>query len=302
MKIDKLIETIKAKKNPSIVGIDPDYEKLPACYKEEASTPQDAILSWAMDVIDAVRDIVPAVKPQMAFFEIYGAEGIAIHQKIVRYAHDAGLLVIDDSKRGDIGNTAKAYAHAHLSADGPINADFLTVSPFLGTDSLTPFVDVAKRDGKGLFILVKTSNQGSAVLSEAITKDGEKLRDFLARYVSTEGKQLVGTYGYSALGAVVGATFPTEARELRRVMRENFFLVPGFGAQGGRVKDILPCFNEDGLGALVSSSRDVLYHYLEESDFDGTRSSYIKSVKRRAAWMQSTIHRALTKEFPHMVY
>lgn len=173
-----------------------------------------------MDIIDTVSPCVPAVKPQMAFFEIWGHEGLRIHQKVIQYAHDKGLVVIDDSKRGDIGNTAKAYSFAHLAKDGPINADFLTVSPFLGTDSLQPFVDTAVAEEKGLFILVKTSNPSSAEISEAMTPQGEKIRNWLARYVNTIGQHCVGCEGYSSIGALVGATFPAEAKELRAVMHD----------------------------------------------------------------------------------
>ena len=161
MVIDQLIDGIKSKKNPCIVGIDPEWSKIPECYKADMVSEAETILQWAKDVIDAVADIVPAVKPQMAFFEVFGAEGVRVHQRVIRYAHDKGLVVIDDSKRNDIGNTARAYAYAHLAKDGPINADLMTVSPFLGTDSIQPFIDVAIKDEKGIFVLVKTSNPSS---------------------------------------------------------------------------------------------------------------------------------------------
>jgi len=157
MVVDRLIEQIKEKKNPCIVGLDPAWDKMPRVYRQGAVSEAQAVLIWGRNVIDAVADLVPAVKPQMAFFEVFGAEGVQVHQELIQFAHDRGLLVVDDSKRNDISNTAAAYAFAHLAKDGPINADFLTVSPFLGTDSLQPFVDVAARDGKGLFVLVKTS-------------------------------------------------------------------------------------------------------------------------------------------------
>ena len=148
MVIDRLIEEIKNKKNPCIVGIDPEWSKIPECYKTNTITEPETVLHWATDVINAVADIVPAVKPQMAFFEVFGAEGVRVHQKIIQYAHDKGLVVVDDSKRNDIGNTARAYAYAHLSKDGPINADFMTVSPFLGTDSIQPFIDISIKEKK----------------------------------------------------------------------------------------------------------------------------------------------------------
>ena len=302
MVIDTLIEQIKAKKNPCIVGIDPEWGKIPECYKAGTASAPEAILHWALDVVDAVADVVPAVKPQMAFFEVFGADGIRVHQKVVDYAHEKGLIVVDDSKRGDIGNTASAYAYAHLAKDGPINADFLTVSPFLGTDSLQPFVDVALRDGKGLFILVKTSNPSSVEISEATNARGETVRDWLAGYVNTVGQACIGAYGYSSIGAVVGATFPEEARKLRKIMHNNLFLVPGFGAQGGTAADIVPCFNEDGLGAIVSSSRGVLYHHLDLAEFDGSREMYLQIVRNQAMEMRRAVYDALHSACRKMAY
>lgn len=302
MTIDKLVSLIIAKKNPSVAGIDPEWSKIPECYKKGAASETDAIKKWAIHVIDSVADIVPAVKPQMAFFEVYGAEGVRIHQEIVRYAHEKDLIVIDDSKRNDIGNTARAYAQAHLAKDGPINADFLTVSPFLGTDSLQPFVDVAIRDGKGIFVLVKTSNPSSYEISEAVNRNGEKISDWLAGYVHSAGQKIAGKCGYSSMGAVVGATFPEEAKIFRQIMKNNFFLVPGFGAQGGGAKDIVHCFNADGLGAVVNSSRGILYHYQNEPDFDGSEIMYMDSVRNSAIAMRDEIYSALRNSCAKMCY
>lgn len=302
MVIDSLIEEIKYKKCPCIVGIDPEWSKIPDCYKISVKSEAEAILIWAKDVIDAVADIVPAVKLQMAFFEVFGAEGISVHQQVVKYAHGKGLLVVDDSKRNDIGNTAKAYAYAHLAKDGPINADFLTVSPFLGTDGIAPFVDAAIHEEKGIFILVKTSNPGSVEISEATNIHGEKIRDWLANHINNIGKACLGKLGYSGIGAVVGATFPHEAQQIRSIMKNNFFLVPGFGAQGGGVEDVISCFNEDGLGAVISSSRGVLYKYLEIAEFDNSRTMYKKTVKDQAAKMQQAVYQELKKTYPNMVY
>lgn len=302
MVIDQLIEGIKSKKNPCIVGIDPEWSKIPECYKADMVSEAEAILQWAKDVIDAVADIVPAVKPQMAFFEVFGAEGVRAHQQVVQYAHDKGLVVVDDSKRNDIGNTARAYAYAHLAKDGPINADLMTVSPFLGTDSIQPFIDVAIKDGKGIFVLVKTSNPSSVEISEAANVHGEKIRDWLASYVHTIGKTCVGKYGYSSIGAVVGATFPEEAKLLRSTMKNNFFLVPGFGTQGGGAKDVVPCFNEDGLGAIVNSSRGVLYRYLEITGYDNSRIMYMETVRKQAKEMQQAVYKELHNNYPNLEY
>ena len=300
MVIDQLVKAIRQKQNPCIVGIDPEWSKLPECYR--AQPKPEAVLQWAKDVIDAVVDIVPAVKPQMAFFEVLGWEGLRVHQQVVQYAHKKGLLVIDDSKRNDIGNTAKAYAYAHLAKDGPINADFMTVSPFLGTDSLQPFLDTATAEGKGVFVLVKTSNPSSVEISEAVNPYGETIRNWLASYVHAQGQRLVGASGYSAIGAVVGATYPKEAQQLRQLMPRQFFLVPGFGAQGGGAEDVIPCFNPDGLGAVISSSRGILYHHLAVEDFDPTREAYRAIVRQQAQEMQQAVYRALKGACPKMVY
>ncbi len=300
MVTDQLIEGIKDKKNPCIVGIDPEWHKMPECYKYGLTA--RGVVEWATNVIDAVADIVPAVKPQMAFFEVFGADGVRVHQQVVQYAHDKGLVVIDDSKRNDIGNTAKAYAYAHLAKSGPINADFMTVSPFLGTDSLQPFIDIAVRDEKGIFVLVRTSNPGSAEISEAANAQGEKIQNWLASYIHTVGRDCIGKYNYSDIGAVVGATFPKEAQLLRSIMKDSFFLVPGFGAQGGGVKDVIPCFNEDGLGAVVSSSRDVLYKHLEMEEYDGTPAMYAEIVRNQAKAMQEAVYQELSNYYPNKVY
>ena len=302
MIIDWLIEDIKRKKNPCIVGIDPEWSKIPDCYKTGTESSAEALFRWATDVIDSVADIVPAVKPQMAFFEVFGPEGVRVHQKVVQYAHDKGLAVVDDSKRNDIGNTAKAYAYAHLAKNGPINADFMTVSPFLGIDSLEPFIETAIQEEKGIFVLVKTSNPSSAEISEATNAHGEKIQDWLASYVHTVGMTCLGIHGYSGIGAVVGATFPEEALLLRRSMKNAFFLVPGFGAQGGGAKDVVPCFNEDGLGAIVNSSRGVLYKHLDTAQYDGTRAMYKEIVRNQACGMQQAVYNELRSHYPKMVY
>jgi len=233
---------------------------------------------------------------------VFGAEGVRVHQQIDSRAHSKGLIVVDDSKRNDIGNTARAYAYAHLAKDGPINADFLTVSPFLGTDSMQPFIDTAAREGKGIFVLVKTSNPGSAEISEATNAQGENISRWLAGWVNSAGNTCVGECGYSSVGAVVGATFPDEARQLRSIMKSSFFLVPGYGAQGGGAADVVSCFNDDGLGALVSSSRGVLYRHLETPEYDGSRPMYTDIVRQSAIEMRDAVCGELYTAYTKMVY
>lgn len=294
MVVDKLIKGIIEKKNPSCVGIDPDFDKIPNCYKDKSLSKPQVIYNWACDVIAAVKDKVAVVKPQIAFYEMYGSEGLKVFEEIIKYAHDNDLIVVDDAKRNDIGNTAKAYAYAHLDKNGPINADFLTVSPFLGTDSLEPFIDMVMNNGKGIFILVKTSNPSSNQISEAINKN-TSIMNFLANYVNEEGKNIIGKYGYSPIGAVVGATFPNEAKELRSIMHNNIFLVPGYGTQGGSAKDIINCFNEDGLGAIVSSSRGILYSYMNINK-DCTKEEYKEIVRKSADNMRDDIYTELKRK------
>ncbi len=299
---DKLCEKIREKKNPCIVGLDPEWEKLPECYKTFGMSPPEAVLRWAFDIIDTVSPLVCAVKPQMAFYEVYGNKGIDVFEKIGKYAHEKGLLVIDDSKRGDIGNTAKAYAFAHLAKRGPINADFLTVSPFLGTDSIRPFLKICKQDDKGIFLLVKTSNPSSVEISQAVNTEGKKISLWLSEYINDEGRAFTGECGYSSLGAVVGATFPGEASELRQVMRNSFFLVPGYGAQGGKARDIVRFFNEDGLGALISSSRDIIYKHSTFEGYDGSRNMYLDIVRSQAEKMQKDVYQALQEKSKKLSY
>ncbi len=302
MTIDRLISETKRKKCPCVVGLDPEWSKIPDCYKQDSSSVPEVILRWAKEVIDCVAAIVPAVKPQMAFYEVYGAAGVNVFEQIAAYAHERELVVIDDSKRNDIGNTAKAYAFAHLSDKGPINADFLTVSPFLGSDSIQPFIDMSREEGKGLFVLVKTSNPSSVEISEARNDRGETISEWLASYLNTVGETCMGENGYSVIGAVVGATFPKEAKSLRRQMKNNYFLVPGYGAQGGSAGDIVHCFNEDGLGAIVNSSRGILYHHLQTEEYDGSREQYLEIVRTRAIKMQKEIYAELKCTYPSMTY
>ncbi len=303
MRIDEVIGQIKAKRNPCIVGIDPEWEKLPPCYTalEKGLSRAEAVERWARDVIDAVADVVPAVKPQAAFFEVFGAEGFAALEHVVRYAHQKGLFVVDDSKRGDIGNTVRAYAAAHLAPDGPVNADFLTVSPFLGMDTLQPFLQAAAQYDKGLFVLVRTSNPGAADVQSA-DKNGVTVTAWLAAQVDRMGYALRGESGYSAIGAVVGATFPQETQALRAAMPHSWFLVPGYGAQGGGARDVLSCFNPDGLGAFVSASRSVLYAHESAAEFDGSRESYVNTVRAQALAMQKDVYTALKQHCPQMTY
>ena len=315
--VDKLIENTIRTKNPSVIGLDPDIGKIPACYKVNAKSnnPFEAVANviyeFNRDVIDTVADLVPAVKPQMAFYEKYGSCGVAAFEKTVAYAKSKGLVVIEDAKRNDIGNTAGAYANGHLGCvellDGSttpsIDADFLTVTPFLGSESLHPFIEVCKKNNKGIFVLVKTSNTSSGEIQDIVTSNGMTISQSIAKYVSEQADTFTGEYGYSSIGAVVGATYPEEAVSLRRLMQRSYFLVPGYGAQGGGPKDIIPCFNEDGLGAVVNSSRGILYtHMTDAQRATCSREEYLLSVREATKRMQSDIYSTLQTEYPMMIY
>ena len=314
---DKLINDIIKTKNPSVIGLDPDIIKIPACYKEIAKSDNplkdvaDVILNYNRDIIDTICDIAPAVKPQIAFYEKYGSYGIYAFEKTVLYAKSKGLTVIEDAKRNDIGNTAKAYADGHLGSvellNGSqipvINADFLTVTPFLGSESLIPFIDVCKKYNKGIFILVKTSNTSSGEIQNVITSKGKTVSEEIAEFIYEKGKNLRGSSGYSPIGAVVGATYPEDAVSLRNIMSKSLILVPGYGAQGGSANDIIPCFNPDGLGAIVNSSRGILYSHMSDKEISScSKSDYLFNVRSAALKMQTDIYSTLKKAYPKMIY
>ncbi len=315
--VDKLIYNTIKTKNPSVIGLDPDIGKIPDCYKTNCGSKHpfeavaDVIYTFNRDIIDTVAELVPAVKPQIAFYEKYGSYGVAAFEKTVSYAKSKGLVVIADAKRNDIGNTAKAYADGHLGCvellDGSyrpsFDSDFLTVTPFLGSESLQPFIDTCAKNNKGVFVLVKTSNTSSGEIQNIITSDGLTVSQSIAEYVSRQADTFTGEYGYSPIGAVVGATYPEEAALLRKIMPKSYFLVPGYGAQGGKAKDILPCFNPDGLGAVVNSSRGILYSHTNEKDrVLCSREEYLQRVYDAAVFMQAEIYEILKRNCPDIKY
>lgn len=315
--VDRLIEKTLEKKNPAVIGLDPDIEKIPACYKAVKNQDStfaavaEAILNFNIDVIDSVAPLVPAVKPQMAFYEQYGSWGVSAFEKTVAYAKEKGLVVIEDAKRNDIGNTARAYADGHIgevtlldgTSKSAFGADFLTVTPYLGSESLQPFIDNCVRYEKGIFVLVKTSNSSAGELQDAVTASGKTVSFSVAHYVAEKAELCVGDYGYSSIGAVVGATYPEEAAVLRKAMPKNYFLVPGYGAQGGGADDVLPSFNQDGLGAVINSSRGILYSHMSDRQRQiCTRSEYIENVNAAAAFMRADIYGVIKDYCSHMKY
>lgn len=276
---DYLLEEIQKKENPSVVGLDPIISRIPSFLINEETKNNEGfeavrniIIRFNKLIIDAVCDIVPAVKPQMAYYEQYGSYGVNAFEETVTYAKQKGLVVIEDAKRNDIGSTAKAYSNGHLGKvklgndqDNPgFDVDFLTVTPYLGSDGINPFIDDCKDYGKGIFVLVKTSNPSSGELQDITVYENKKVYEIMAEQVDRLGKELIGKKGYSSFGAVVGATYPNEAKKLRGIMRHSIFLVPGYGEQGGTANDIVPCFNDDGYGAIVNSARGIIYAYEKE--------------------------------------
>lgn len=269
--IDSLIDKIIGMQNPTCVGLDTHFDYLPDEMREDISTFEGAserIVEFNMNIIDKVCDIVPAVKVQVAYYEMYGYEGMRAFDYTVNYARGRGLTVIADCKRNDIGSTAACYSSAYLGktdVGGKIlkafPADMLTVNGYLGSDGIKPFLDDIKANDKSIFILVKTSNPSSGEFQNLKLEDGKYIYEKMGALVSEWGKDSIGKYGYSEVGAVVGATHPEEAEKLRAEMPNTFFLIPGYGAQGGSARMLKVCFDERGLGGVVNSSRGIICAY-----------------------------------------
>jgi len=301
---DRLIESVKRKANPCVVGLDPRIDQMPNFIKKrltDESSEDDicqAVVRFHRVILDAVAPIVPAVKPQIAFYEQYGLGGIQAFMDTIRMAKKRGLIVIVDAKRNDIASTAQAYANAFLgrtrliSTEHPIfDVDCITVSAFLGRDSLEPFVKTCVEYGKGIFVLVKTSNPGSVDLQDLRESESHRpIYTHLARMVAELAQEAIGKSGYSSIGAVVGATFPHQAKELRSLMPRSIFLVPGYGSQGGTAEDAAHCFNPDGLGAVVNASRSITYAF-QNSDI--TEDEYARLVRTKTETMAKELTAAI---------
>lgn len=286
---DRLIEKIRAKDSSCIVGLDPRIDEMPAFLR--GSGAYAAITAFHELVIDAVADLVPAVKPQLAFFEQYGVAGMQAFENTVLAARKRGLLVIADGKRNDISSTAEAYANAYLGG-GEFDCDAMTATPYLGRDSLVPFVEACKKHGKGLFVVLKTSNPGSRDFEDQpLEATGRPLYEKIAGVLNELGSDLVGESGYSSVGAVIGATFPEEGRRLRALMPKALILVPGYGAQGGSAQAAAECFNDDGLGAIVNSSRGITYAF---GDPDISRDAFVHSVREKTRRMIDDVNGAIS--------
>ena len=301
MSMDKLIEKIAEKQNPTVAGLDPKLSYIPehirsASYEKYGKTLEgaaDALLQFNKGLIDALCDIVPAVKPQAAYYEMYGWQGVKALTETIAYAKGKGMFVITDGKRNDIGATMTAYAAAHLGQTQvgeelftPFGADALTVNGYLGTDGIAPLLEVCGKGDKGIFVLVKTSNPSSGELQDRKLEGGDTVYRAMGAMCEGWGEKLPGKYGYSGVGAVVGATYPAQLEELRAAMPHTFFLVPGYGAQGGAADDVAPGFDKNGLGAVVNSSRGIMCAWQKEG-IDG--KDYAAAARREAIRMRDEI-------------
>lgn len=276
--INKLVAGIQKTNAPIVVGLDPMMKFIPehitkkafAEYGETLEGAAEAIWQYNKGIVDAVYDLIPAVKPQIAMYEQFGIPGLVAFDKTVKYCKEKGLVVIGDIKRGDIGSTSAAYATGHLgkvqvggNSFYGFDEDFVTVNPYLGTDGVKPFIDVCKEEKKGIFVLVKTSNPSSGEFQDRLI-DGKPLYEWVGQQVDAWGADHMGD-SYSYVGAVVGATYPEMGKVLRDIMPKAYILVPGYGAQGGKGKDLVHFFNKDGLGAIVNSSRGIIAAYQSDA-------------------------------------
>ncbi len=304
--INKLITKIKETNAPIVVGLDPMMKFIPAQIRQAAFAElgetlegaAEAIWQYNKGLVDAIYDLVPAVKPQIAMYEQFGIPGLVAFKKTVDYCKEKGLVVIGDIKRGDIGSTSEAYAVGHLgkvqvgsNSYYGFDEDFVTVNPYLGSDGVNPFVKVCKEEKKGLFILVKTSNPSSGEFQDRLI-DGKPLYEIVGEKVAQWGEDCMGD-DYSYIGAVVGATYPEMGKVLRKVMPKAYILVPGYGAQGGKGADLVHFFNEDGLGAIVNSSRGIIAAYQQEKYAQYGEAGYADAARAAVIDMKEDIAQAL---------
>lgn len=301
--IDTLIKEIQKKNAPVVVGLDPMLNYVPshiqsAAFKEYGETLEgaaEAVWQFNKGIVDAVCDLIPAVKPQVAMYEQFGIPGMTAFKKTVDYCREKGLVVIGDVKRGDIGSTSAAYAVGHLGrvtvgsrTYAAFDEDFVTVNPYLGSDGVKPFVDVCREQNRGIFVLVKTSNPSSGEFQDKMV-DGKPLYELVAEKVNEWGAECMGEH-YSNVGCVVGATYPEQGKVLRHLMPKAYILVPGYGAQGGTAKDLVDYFNEDGLGAIVNSSRGIIAAYKKEEYSQFGEENYAEASRQAVEDMIADIN------------
>lgn len=301
--INVLVNRIKKMEAPIVVGLDPMLDYVPEYLQQNAirergetlEAAAEAVWQYNKGIVDAICDIVPAVKPQIAMYELFGIPGLEVFKKTVDYCKEKGLVVIGDVKRGDIGSTSAAYAAGHIGKVkvgskklAAFDEDFITVNPYFGVDGIKPFVEVCKEEKKGLFILVKTSNPSSGEFQDQKI-DGKPLYELVGEQVVKWGEECMGD-AYSYVGAVVGATYPEMGRIMRKVMPKTYILVPGYGAQGGTAKDLLPYFNEDGLGAIVNSSRGIIAAYKQPAYEKFGETGFAEAARQAVLNMKEDIN------------
>ncbi len=305
---DRLNKAVKQKESHSVIGLDPIISRIPNFIIEEAKktygeNPKGAGFAFTQFnklVIDAIKDNVAVIKPQLAYYEVFGEHGIHAFWETVKYAQQMGLLVIADAKRGDIGSTAKAYANSFFRDENnkwnqnKDAVDALTINPYLGRDSLEPFFNSAKEINSGLFVLVKTSNPYSGDFQDQKSIDGISLAEKVGYLINKFSNEHLGESGYSSIGAVVGATYPEDMKVFRKIMPKSIFLVPGYGTQGATGKDVVNAFNEDGYGALISASRSIIYSFesVNAQDHMAVKNAIIQATIE----MNKDINSALKKE------
>ena len=307
--IDKLAEKIRKTHAPIVVGLDPMLGFIPehiskkafAEYGETLEGAAEAIWQFNKEIVDHTYDLIPAVKPQIAMYEQFGTEGLKVFKKTVDYCKEKGLVVIGDIKRGDIGSTSEAYAIGHLGKVqvgskeyAGFDEDFVTVNPYLGSDGVKPFLDVCRQEKKGIFVLVKTSNPSSGEFQDQLI-DGKPLYEIVGEKAAEWGESLMGE-SYSYVGAVVGATYPEMGRKLRKIMPKAYILVPGYGAQGGQGSDLAPFFNEDGLGAIVNSSRGIIAAYKQSAYARFGAEHFAEASRAAVEAMREDIRSALGRK------
>lgn len=303
--MDLLIDKIIEMNNPTVIGLDPRYDMLPDYIKEkypnDLKSVCEGIFEYNKNLIDNVCDIIPAVKPQIAFYEMFGIEGMKCFKETCRYAKEKGMIVIADIKRGDIGTTAKGYSNTYLGEtdlgdrkEFLYDIDFVTVNPYFGIDGIAPFIEDCKKYNKGMFILVKTSNKSSGELQNLRLEDGRLVYEAVADLVNEWGADMIGEHGYSSISAVVGATYPEEMENLRKRMPNSFFLIPGYGAQGGKAEDLKVGFDENGIGGIVNSSRGLMCAFKSEK-YNYAKEDYGKATRDEAIFMRDDINKEIKK-------
>ena len=300
MIVDLLIERIKDMQNPTVAGLDTSFDYLPDDMKQgvqDFKGAADAIFEFNKRIVDRICDIVPCVKVQIAYYEMYGIEGMRAFLQTLQYAKAKGMLVMTDAKRNDIGATAECYAKAYLGetdvcgrAHSAFDSGFLTVNGYLGSDGIKPFLNWMQKRDKGIFVLVKTSNRSSGELQDLKLESGKTIYEYMGELVEKWGQESIGRYGYSSVGAVVGATHPMQAQILRHAMPHTFFLIPGYGAQGGTADDLKVCFDKEGMGGIVSSSRGILCAYRQEKY---AHLSFEEAARQACIDMKNDLNRAI---------